>query len=206
MNYKGAVPSIIYFPKGTTEDEYKKYCDNYKNSCWDFKNELLAYCEMDCIALHSVLCVFVEQIFKLTNIDITKLSTVPSVALKDYRANYLKDDTIINISDKNIHNEIRSAYYGGYCDVFKPFGKNIRSYDVISQYPGVMKKYPMPVKNMTRVVGNPYLFVENPFGFFHVNVTAPDLHIPILPHRIKINGSVRTINPTGTWSGVYFSE
>ena len=64
--------------------------------------------------------------------------------------------------------------------------------------PAVMHKYPMPVKNMIRVVGNPYLFMENPFGFFHVKVTAPDLHLPILPYRVKVDGSVRTIYPTGT--------
>jgi hypothetical protein len=62
-----------------------------------------------------------------------------------------------------------------------------------------MQKYPMPVKNMVRVIGDPYLFVKNPFGFFHVKVTAPkNLHIPILPFRIKVSGSTRTIYPTGT--------
>ena len=59
--------------------------------------------------------------------------------------------------------------------VILPFGNNIRSYDVISQYPSVMSKYDMPVKEITRVVGDPYKFRENPFGFFYVNVTAPNI-------------------------------
>src|SRR5690606_7422196 len=137
---------------------------------------------------------FIQLIFELTNIDISKLSTVTSVTLKDYRANCIKDDTIINLSDNKVDHEMREAQYGGYCDVFKPYGKNIYSYDVISQYPSVMQKYPMPVKSMIRVVGNPYLFMENPFAFFQVKVTAPkNLHIPILPYRIKLSGSVRTM-------------
>lgn len=38
-------------------------------------------------------------------------------------------------------------------DSFIPEGDNIYSYDVISQYPSVMHKYPMPVKSMRHVIG-----------------------------------------------------
>jgi hypothetical protein len=160
---------------------------------------LIGYCEIDCIALHDVICSFAEETFKLSKVDITLLPTLSSIALKDFRVNYLTPDTVININDNKLHNELKEAYFGGYCDVFKPYGTNIRSYDVISQYPSIMAKYPMPTKSSVRVSGDPYLLVDDPFGFFYVNVTAPDnLHIPILPKRITLNGSTRTIYPTGT--------
>ena len=94
------------------------------------------------------------------------------------------EDLIINITCSKLHYTLKE-YYGGFCDIYKPFGNNIRSYDVISQYPSVMSKYDMPVKEITRVVGDPYKFRENPFGFFYVNVTAPNIQIPILPYRLK---------------------
>ncbi len=40
------------------------------------------------------------------------------------------------------------------------------------------------------------------FGFCEVKVTCPKGIRPVLPHRV--NG--KTVYPTGTWTGVYFSE
>lgn len=206
MEYIGAVPDIKYFPVGTTTKEYLEYCKKYENSEWNFKKELKKYCELDCISLQAVVREFAKQIFELCKLDINKVCTLPSLSFKDYRCNHMPENVVINITDNDSITFLKESFKGGYCDVFLPSGKNIRSYDVISQYPSVMHKRPMPVKSMTRVIGDPHLFMENPFGFFRVNVTAPDLHIPILPHRVKVGGSVRTIYPTGTWSGTYFSE
>jgi DNA polymerase elongation subunit (family B) len=44
-----------------------------------------------------------------------------------------------------LHYTIKESYYGGITEVYKPYGKNIHSFDVNSLYPHSMKKYPMPV-------------------------------------------------------------
>ncbi|RKF76578.1 putative DNA polymerase [Golovinomyces cichoracearum] len=100
-------------------------------------------------------------------------------------------------------------YFGGLTDVYKPIGTNIRSYDINSLYPHSMKSYPMPTGTPRYVKGS----LENikkyiggsdkiPFGFYYVNVKAPDnLDKPFLPTRIGTGNGVRTVSPIGSWSG-----
>ena len=45
------------------------------------------------------------------------------------------------------------------------------------------------------------------FGFFEVEVDVPkNMNLPLLITRIKTKYGYRTIAPTGTWKGTYFSE
>lgn len=65
-----------------------------------------------------------------------------------------------------------------------------------------MKK-PMPfeiIKYYNNMIG---INLMNFFGFCEVEVTCPDsIKRPVLP--VKYKG--KTIYPTGTWTGIYFSE
>ena len=112
--------------------------------------------------------------------------------------NILKDHKIPLITGQ-IFNDIRKSYIGGSTDMYKPFGKNIYAYDVNSLYPYVMKNYPMPIGNITFFEGDISKFETNPFGFFEVEITAPNnLNIPILQTKINTGNGIRTIAPLGT--------
>jgi hypothetical protein len=101
--------------------------------------------------------------------------------------------------DGDIYNAIRLSYTGGACDVYKPFGKNIKGYDVNGLYPSTMAEKEMPVGNPISFHGDISKYEEDPFGFFEVDVTAPlDLNVPILQIRMKIENVYRTIAPVGT--------
>jgi len=92
-------------------------------------------------------------------------------------------------------------------DVYKPYGEDIKGYDVNALYPSQMLKQDMPVGTPKYFEGDIYQFETDPFGFFEVEVDAPlDLNIPILQTRIKTKNGYRTIAPVGTWVGTYFSE
>ena len=48
---------------------------------------------------------------------------------------------------------------------------------------------------------------DRPFGFFHVEITCPDnLDKPILMTRVRKDGKIITMCPTGKWNDVIFSE
>jgi hypothetical protein len=98
-----------------------------------------------------------------------------------------------------MYNNIVKSYTGGSVDVFKPLGNNVNRYDVNSLYPSVMAKLPSPVGNIKLFKGNPFDFIEKPFGFFKVRVEAPlAMNVPILQTRIKTSISgIRTISPVG---------
>jgi DNA polymerase type B, organellar and viral len=99
-------------------------------------------------------------------------------------------------------------------DMYVPYAKYVRSYDVNGLYPSVMK-WSMPTAfpkslapqnneyHIKEFVGDISLINSDPFGFFEVEVTCPDyIKEPILP--VHFNG--KTIYPTGTWKGWYNSE
>lgn len=56
-------------------------------------------------------------------------------------------------------------------------------------------------------MGKYYNLDTIPFGFYFVNVKAPDdLHKPFLPTKIHTRYGIRTASPIGRWCGWYFSE
>jgi hypothetical protein len=57
LNYKGSVPDFKYFNKISLE-EYREYKELYNNKIWDFKEEAIAYCILDCISLFQILVKF----------------------------------------------------------------------------------------------------------------------------------------------------
>ncbi|OTA50165.1 hypothetical protein K449DRAFT_427466 [Hypoxylon sp. EC38] len=65
---------------------------------------------------------------------------------------------------------IRSAYYGGRCEVFKPYGNNLNAYDFNSLYPYAMLQ-DLPVGQPT------YSLIKDLskiFGYVKVKITSPD--------------------------------
>lgn len=170
------------------------------------KNESIKYCIQDCTNLYQIIDNFNYYIFDLFNLNIHNYPTLPSLAFGIYRSKYLKNYKIPLITGQ-IFNDIRKSYTGGSTDMYIPYGKNIFAYDVNSLYPFVMKDYPIPIGNITFFDGDISKIENNPFGFFEVEITAPDnLNIPILQTKFNTGNGTRTISPLGTWKDMLFSE
>lgn len=118
----------------------------------------------------------------------------------------MEEENIPQLRGK-IEQDIREGYTGGSTDMFIPYGKNIKCYDVNSLYPSVMLNCDMPVGKPTHFIGDLTKFEGKIFGFFKVNVTCPEniMH-PIIQIKHKGASGIRTISPVGTFTMWIFSE
>jgi hypothetical protein len=221
FDYEGPIPSLQYYnvlDMGDDDEERFKTWKAYKarfnkntrkDIKWNLKKETILYCKND-----------VKILWEM------KSPTISSLAFKLFRSNYLQelDNNKIKIPaiTGKIYSEIKKSYTGGAVDVYKPYGENIKVYDVKSLYPSVMLNNPMPVGNPTyfegNILSNKNYWTNNnkeennsnnekPFGFFYVKVQTPkEMKEPILQVKRKINNLTRTIAPIGSWKGWYFSE
>lgn len=138
-------------------------------------------------------------------INIHKYPTLSSLAFAIYRAHYLKDSKFPLITG-NMFYEFKKGYTGGAVDVYKPYGENIYKYDVNYLYPYIMRDIPMLVGSPVYFEGDITLIENKPYGIFDCEVVAPDnLKEPIIQKQVKPSNGMRTIAPSGKWSGTYFS-
>ncbi|RUS31525.1 DNA polymerase type B, organellar and viral-domain-containing protein [Jimgerdemannia flammicorona] len=182
FTYVGTKPSYdFYNSKDISLEEYKLLNPND----WDLKLETLRYLESDVRSLYEVIMKFAESVYELEKLNITDSLTIASLAFNAFKANYLKGNTYLSKIRSDLHNEIRSAYYGGRVEVYKPHGM----------------LNPMPTGNGV-LTGEKDL--NKLFGIVKANIVCPDdLYCPILPYRTKKGG---LICPTGSWTDWYFSE
>ena len=75
----------------------------------------------------------------------TNCLTISRLALNIFIKNYLGATKIPVINNVSIFSNIKKAYYGGITEVYKPYGQNLKYYDVNSLYPFCSKNY-MPPK------------------------------------------------------------
>jgi hypothetical protein len=200
INYNSKlVPDFKYFT-GITIDEYNTYKDSFIDKIWNFKDESIKYCILDCISLYQILTKFNTLIFNKFKLNINKYPTLPSLSFNLFRTHYLKEDTIHMISGK-IGEDIRKGYTGGAVDMYKPYSnKKIYGYDVNGLYAYVMANFKYPIGNPMYFEGDITKIEPNAFGFFYCKITAPNgLLYPILQtHHKGNNGQLRTIAPLGT--------
>lgn len=224
FDYEGSVPSLQYYnvsDMGENAQErlqnWKDYRARFNNKKWNLKNETILYCKNDVKILWEILDNYSKIIFENWYVDLMKSPTISSLAFKLFRSNYLheldKQKIKIPAITGKIYEDIKKSYTGGAVDVYKPYGENIKVYDVKSLYPSVMLNNPMPIGDPTyfegNIISNKECWTNNdkPFGFFYVKIQAPkDMKEPILQVKRKINNLTRTIAPTGSWKGWYFSE
>ena len=208
LNYKGIFPKFEFF-KSISKTEYLNLKNQYKNHIWNFKEEAIKYCELDCVALHQVISKFSVLIFNNFKVDPIKSLTLPALAMKIWKSFYMPDDSVYRLHDLPEYN-IRKSNTGGAVDVYIPINKDNETlyyYDVNSLYPSVMLNNPMPVGEPTAFDGDIRKIDPNAFGFFYCKITSPlDLKHPILQRRIKTEHGIRTIAGLGTWEGWIFSE
>uniref|UniRef100_UPI0030FF2E68 DNA polymerase n=1 Tax=Singerocybe alboinfundibuliformis TaxID=1346812 RepID=UPI0030FF2E68 len=134
------------------------------------------------------------------NIDITSILSTSTLSLKIFKSKFLEVD--IPILKGMTDSFIRKSYFGGGTDYYKAYGTNLHYYDVNSLYPFAMSK-PMPYKLINKYKDMSNIELNNFFGFCLVEVETPNNILkPMLP--VKYNN--QTIYPTGSWTGVYFSE
>jgi len=148
------------------------------------------------------------MIYNLFQINIHNYPTLPSLAFAIFRANFMEEDVIPQLSGK-IANDIRMSYTGGSCDMFIPENSDVSeiyAYDVNSLYPSVIKNNLMPIGVPTYFKGNIRLFDNKAFGFFYCKIKAPDnLEHPILQTHVKKDSRTTTISPLGTWEDMILS-
>jgi hypothetical protein len=148
--------------------------------------------------LYQILLSFNKYIFYLFSLNIVNYSTLTSLSFSIYRSKYLKSNNLIPLISGQTYFDIKKGYTVGATDVYKPFARNIKGYDVNSLYPSQMAKYDMPVGKVTFFEGNISKIDKNAFGFFQVEITTPDyMYAPIIQTRVKTKKGFSTIAPLG---------
>jgi len=158
------------------------------------------YSLQDSIALFDALTEAQKLYISQYNIDITSILSTSTLSLKIFRQNFLESDIPIlkGVED----NFIRKSYFGGHTDYYQDYAENIYYYDINSLYPFAMCQ-PMPHKLIKFHKDLNNITLNDFFGYCLAEVTTPkNILKPLLPY--KHNG--KTIFPTGTWIGVYFTE
>jgi len=109
----------------------------------------------------------------LFRVDVLRFPTISSLAFGIFRSQILLKDIKILLNFNERTQDIKDSYTGGSVDVFKPYGKNIKGYDVNSLYPYIMKYCKMPVATVKYFTADIYLLGEIPYGIFEVEVETP---------------------------------
>jgi hypothetical protein len=163
-----------------------------------FDTSDINYCRRDCEITHKIVEKYREYCIKF---NISPRLTTSSTAMTIFRTAFLKNDIWINDNDLFFKN----SYIGGRCEVIKKFMVSGCHYDVNSLYPAAMCEnfYPDPSKVKKGVLNNFDYCLNNFEGVVFCKVFCTDMHIPILPYKMKD----KIIYPVGTFSGWYnFNE
>lgn len=163
-------------------------------------NEFKKYSLQDSLCLYQALVEAQKLYISQYNVDITSILSTSTLSLKIFRPNF--QDVDISILKGSEDNFIRKSYFGGHTDYYKPYITNCYYYDINSLYPKAMCE-PMPHKIIKYHNDLSNIKLNEFFGYCLAEITTPkNILKPLLPY--KHNG--KTIFPTGTWIGVYFSE
>ena len=153
INYSGAIPEFDLW-MGISGADYIELSKEYTNKVWNFKDEALKYCKIDCKSLFDILNTFNNLIFEHFSINPhnSKIISLPGLAMRIFKAHYLIPNTIYQLLG-NVENDIRQAYTGGAVDTYIPHNgihgnpnnaireigrKDLFYYDVNSLYPFIM--------------------------------------------------------------------
>jgi hypothetical protein len=118
--------------------------------------------------LYEVVNLYANKVHNKYKISIFNTLTVPSLAMKVFRSNYLMDKNVTYI-DGQLDRDMRNGYYGGIVAAIKEEVKDGYYYDVNSAYPAAMIK-DLPIGAPSLVKCNS---LEGVFGMVKAKVTAP---------------------------------
>lgn len=159
--------------------------------------EIKEYLEYDLKGLYEV----IEKYYEWPMIrSAGHASTMASQALKVFQTYLTKSIPSIYGSNDEF---VRSSYFGGRTEIFKPFFRQenefeiLRTYDVNSLYPYVMmvNDYPGKFQKWTM------RYDEKAFGFYEVEVEVPEMYVPPLGALFETGSGKRFIFPTGIFRG-----
>jgi DNA polymerase type B, organellar and viral len=214
--YKGLLPKFEYWI-GISYKDFESLIKEYFGIIWNYRDEAIKYCKLDCKCLYDILVNFNNLIFNEFKLNINNSLTLPALAMKIYKSQYMPENTVYQLLG-NIEKDIRQSYTGGAVDVYIPHNR-IRSffsrfltklfvYDVNSLYPFIMSNTFMPIGKPIAFIGNIRKVEHDAFGFFYCKITSPKyLEHPLLQRRIKTSEGIRTIAGLGNWEGwVYSAE
>lgn len=137
------------------------------------------YCTRDC----EIVWIALQRIFE--NVGAVRI-TLPSLAMFDFRFNYLKNDLEFSELVDNFYD----SYYGGRTEAFYIGQTKAKVYDVNSLYPYAMRDTVFPdikrLKHETRVDLKYFYYTLDQFeGMARVRVRHKDNHIGYLPYKDK---------------------
>lgn len=187
--------------KSDNLDHYTKDIERIEDlAVW--KTKIQAYCEQDCVALYDVLHKFHHLIKVKWNLDITKYSTIPSLAFAIYRMHYMPENTV-PLTKGAVFNFIKQGYTGGSTEMYKPnaIGKELYCYDVNSLYPAVMSQNMYPTGQIFQYEGDITILDKYWIGEVEVS-TKSDLYQPYLQIHHKTPSGWRTVAPNGKFNMV----
>lgn len=195
--YVGATPDIKFFKKINKEE----YTNLFSNN-WDLKKELINYLKNDLEGLLEALQKISSYVYDTFSLNITKYLTLPSLSLALFTSNFFPEngDEHFKVLPKIVSNDIREAYYGGISFNKTNHILNAEYYDVVSQYPYVMKNE-MPTGS-PRFTTDKNIKNYKKVGFIFANI------IPTSDNKIisfRNNGEiVYPVKPFNRW--IYVAE
>ena len=171
-----------------------------------FLSFLVSNCKLNTFILNKLFILFCKDIYSFFNIFPYSCLTLSALSFKIFRSQfYFFKNVYIYKSIGPLFTFIEKSYKGGIVDVYKPYLEKGYQYDVNSLYPYVMSTFEMPVNRW--IYGNAEFElnfnIQTFFGFIEVDVISPDSYMPFLPFS---HDKLGLITPTGSWSGIYFSE
>jgi len=156
------------------------------------------------IALYKIIFIIIKKIKRSCNININHHRSLSSLSFNIFKNKYKRNFRQLRNSSnfiKEIYDCLILSYRGGIIDIYKPFGKDIYSYDINGSYSASMM-LPMPIGEPKLKIGNNFS-LDSFFGFIHVTLYINNSYLPFIGLKNKDNAN---IYPYGSVTVVIFSE
>jgi len=106
--YTGILPKFEYWT-GISLGDYVSIKGEHGTKMWSFKEEAIKYCQLDCKCLYEILVKFNELIFTNFKVNINKSITLPALAMRIYKSQFMPENTIYQLLGI-VEQEIRNSY------------------------------------------------------------------------------------------------
>lgn len=115
--YNGLLPKFEYWLSGLSAGQgqgidltsYGNLVIEFNSKNWSFMNESIKYCNLDCKCLYDILIKFNLLIFNEFHVNITKSLTLPALAMRINKINFMPKDSIYQILGRP-EEAIRESY------------------------------------------------------------------------------------------------
>ena len=141
-----------------------------------------------------------QWIYDIIELDVFKIKTIPYLAFKAWRTTISKEEIPIIIDDNKLGKASRSAYYGGWSEIYKPEIKKGFIYDINSLYPYIMKEKEFPIGK--EVIWSTDKNIKNYYGIIKAKIEVENKYKNLVPRRSKRS----MYGGNGKWEDWYTSE